>query len=440
MHWSRRPSNLTRSFWLGALCALSLFRFAIAASPIEIEGVQPAALDQPRVNICLKRTANGPALVAGTDSEQNPNVEAFLDTGASGVMLSRKTWQALGVKKSTARGTDVTFHDVGVGGGEKFDVSEPMFVGVAPSVGIGQPGGRNGYAITLGPVRAQLKESAGLIDMITGGIDVVGMPAMKDRFVVLDPKPVDTFGEKMRAIVLDPRKDRAKMPKVDRHVALTYVSFERFTRTEPAGAQGATLADNPMIGPSPVGPAKAGAGADRIIVTFGGKTASGTWLLDTGAAASMISSEQAKKLGITYVESTQHTDSPKLQGVPEDQQFTFAVGGVGGTKTSAGFFLDTLTLPTRERDPIVYKRAPVLVNDITIEDPQTKQIVTLDGVLGMNFFVASAAIKQAGLLPDITNLTACAYDLIVIDEPGATLGLKLKPEFLTPRAARGRKR
>ena len=60
--------------------------------------------------------------------------------------------------------------------------------------------------------------------MITGGMDVVGMPVMKGRVVVLDPKPVDTFGELMRAIVLDAKKDRAKIPKVDRHVPLTYVS------------------------------------------------------------------------------------------------------------------------------------------------------------------------------------------------------------------------
>jgi hypothetical protein len=53
--------------------------------------------------------------------------------------------------------------------------------------------------------------------------------------------------------------------------------------------------------------------------------------------------------------------------------------------------------------------------------------VTLDGVLGMNFFVASANIKQAGLMPDVNQLTAGPYQAIVFDEPAATLGLKFKP-------------
>jgi hypothetical protein len=35
-----------------------------------------------------------------------------------------------------------------------------------------------------------------------------------------------------------------------------------------------------------------------------------------------------------------------------------------------------------------------------------------------------------GLMPDINQLTAGPYELIVFDEPAATLGLKLKPEFL----------
>ena len=48
----------------------------------------------------------------------------------------------------------------------------------------------------------------------------------------------------------------------------------------------------------------------------------------------------------------------------------------------------------------------------------------------MNYFVATANIEQAGLMPNIDKLTAGAYELIVFDEPAGTLGLKLKPEFL----------
>jgi hypothetical protein len=84
-------------------------------------------------------------------------------------------------------------------------------------------------------------------------------------------------------------------------------------------------------------------------------------LLDTGAAASLISSRHAKTVGITYVAGTQGTDNPVLDGVPKDKQFSLTVGGIGGQKKSAGFWLDSITVPTTEGDPLVFRGAPVLV-------------------------------------------------------------------------------
>jgi hypothetical protein len=448
-----RPRRIVAS-----LVAILTSLLCVVAHAVEIEGVQPAALDQPRVNICLRRDIKGKPLAAkgdeglakllgglaggGGEAGATINIQAFLDTGASGILISKTTATALGIRPATAAGgKEVVFHDVGVGGGEAFGVSEPLFIALAANLGNGGPDNADGYGKPFGPVRAQIGKGGGLIEQMTGGLDVVGMPAMKGKIVVLNPKPVDTFGDTMRSDVLDPHTDRGGIPKIDRHVQLSFASFERFTRTEPAGAPGPNLADNPFVGPSPVAgkSAKPQAAAPLIVVTHKGESVSGSWLLDTGAAASMISVEAAKKLGVTYVEGTEGTDRAKLAGVPDNEQFTFAIGGVGGQKTSAGFFLDTLTIPTRERDPIVYKRAPVLVADITVEDPKSHQRVTLDGVLGMNFFVATANIKQAGLLPDINQLTVGAYEAIVFDQPAGMLGLKLKPEVLkSAGAASGR--
>ena len=397
----------------------------------EIEGVQPASLDQPRVNVIVRRTPNAKPLVASNGVEQSANVQAFLDTGASGVLLSRKTAKALGIERTMSGKQPVEFHDVGVGGSEAFGVSDPLYFSIGGFSGIGDAGGDPGsYPISFGPVRAQLNTTGGLMEMLTGGLDVVGMPAIKGRVIVIDPKPVDTFGDTMRVQLLDPKKDRKNIPRVDRTVRLSHASFARFTRTEPAGAKGPDLADNPFIGPSPTAVGKAKGNVPPIVVTLNGKQSSGTWLFDTGAAASMISSEQAKKLGVTYAPGTEGTDAAKLNGAPADQQFTFTIGGIGGQRKAVGFYLDTLTLPTREPDGIVYKRAPVIVADITVIDENTQEKITLDGVLGMNYFVASANVQQAGLMPDINNLTVGAYEAIVFDEPAATLGLKLKPEFL----------
>jgi hypothetical protein len=210
-----------------------------------------------------------------------------------------------------------------------------------------------------------------------------------------------------------------RIPKTDRHVQLSYGQFKRFTKLDPANADWPTLADNPFIGPSPTGGNK---NVAPIIVAYNGKQTTASFLLDTGAAASMISSKLAEKLGITQ-------QNGKLVGPPASEQFSFTIGGIGGQKKSPGLYLDSLTLPTREGDPLVYKKAPVIVSDIEVEDPATHQKLTLDGVLGMNYFVASANVEEAGLLPDINHLTACAYDWVTIDEPDGILGLKLKKEF-----------
>src|SRR5437879_5030271 len=65
---------------------------------IDIEGVQPAALDQPRVHIHVRRDPKGPALSTGKGEEQTINIQAFLDTGASGIMLSTTSADALKIK------------------------------------------------------------------------------------------------------------------------------------------------------------------------------------------------------------------------------------------------------------------------------------------------------------------------------------------------------
>src|SRR5262249_52157630 len=156
------------------------------------------------------------------------------------------------------------------------------------------------------------------------------------------------------------------------------VDFKRFTQTIPETAAGPAVAANPFIGP---GPTAKGDTTPPLVLEFGGRKLPASFLLDTGAAASMISTATAAKLGVKYVDGTEGTDKAKLQGVG-DKQFVLTIGGVGGMHKAAGFFMDKLTVPTREADPLVYKGAPVLVSDITVEDAATKERITLDGVFG----------------------------------------------------------
>src|SRR5207244_4391539 len=132
---------------------------------------------------------------------------------------------------------------------------------------------------------------------------------------------------------------------------------------------------------------------------LGTHSSEGNWLLDTGAAASIISMAQASNLGVTYqaghLPGPPDTATPVLEynGAPLPDQFVLQLGGIGGTESIAGFFLDSLLVRTQEGSATVdsnpnnlhFTHAPVLVGDITVKDPATLQTLTLDGIFGMNF-------------------------------------------------------
>ncbi|HWB54940.1 MAG TPA: hypothetical protein VG722_12130, partial [Tepidisphaeraceae bacterium] len=109
------------------LLALSFLLLPAWVLAQDFTGVQPAALDQPRIYVNLRRQLSGPALEAKVDGQSSSVVECFLDTGASSVVLSAGTSKGLGIKhEMTMEGTPVKYEDVGVGGGEAFEVSDPL--------------------------------------------------------------------------------------------------------------------------------------------------------------------------------------------------------------------------------------------------------------------------------------------------------------------------
>ena len=237
--------------------ALLLLMAALAAAT-EIEGVQPAALDQPRVNVHLRRNSKGPPLAGGDKDAQTINIPRSSTPAPAASCSAKRPSNALGIKRATHGDKAVVFHDVGVGGSEAFDVSEPLFVFLAAFGGTASRATPTDTRCTSAPSADRSASRRRLMDMLTGGLDVVGMPAMKGRVVVLDPRPVDTFGDTMHARA--PRRARtsgaSRRPTATS--VLSYASFARFTRTEPRRREGpdagATIRSS---APAPAG------GADR---------------------------------------------------------------------------------------------------------------------------------------------------------------------------------
>jgi predicted aspartyl protease len=398
-----RPSFLV-SVVVGAICLLPS---ALAAQRIVVErtrtietfeGAQGASLDQPRIYLNISRTSGGRPLQT-QGAEPQSGVEAFLDTGASGVVLSEDTARKLGINRVEG----AAFEDVGVGGADSFGVSEPVWISVAsyPKADAEDP---SQFSKPTGPIRMQLRAGGGLLDMLSPGMDVLGMPLLSGKVIVMDPSGLAKF-DKIKTSLYMPG-DR-NIPKTTRHVPLTMVPFERFTRMTPSNAPGPAQVANPMIGPNPFNPRDARQG---VTINYKGKEASGTFLLDTGAATSMISSRMAKLVGLD------------LTKVPKAEKFSLTVGGIGGAKESSGVYFDKLELPTREGS-IVYTAAPLLVADITVQDAKTGQPFTLDGILGMNYLVASVEVS-GGLLPDVGKMVNGPYKWIVIDLKNNEMGVE----------------
>ncbi|MEM0915545.1 MAG: hypothetical protein AAGK09_13160 [Planctomycetota bacterium] len=444
--------RIKRAVGVAAVLAL-----AAPALALEIDGVQPAALDQPRVTMTLRQTAGGEPIVgegvggmAGMQAEMlkelldDPALQdlgigeaigqlaggggagaftAFLDTGASGVMIAGSQAAAMGLEyERSDDGRRVTFEDVGVGGAEEFAVTTPLFVDLGTFAG-----GEIGEHMR-GPFRLQVKPGGGMLENLTGPINLAGMPLMVRRVMVMDASGMSDL-ELLKTSLLPP--GHPDVPRPDANtitVPLTYVDFAGFTRTIPASADPPNLAPSPMIGPDPVTPNARGGDPDPIHLRHFGQDVAGSWLLDTGAVASILSEKHAKAIGVTV-----RPDGSGLDGPGTDEQFTLPIGGVGGIKNVHGFFIERLEVPTAAGEPLVYRNAPVLVLDITITHPQTGREFTLDGVFGMNYLVASAHVSTGGGggvlgMPTIGDIRDTPFRHAVIDH--AAQRMHLQPAHL----------
>ncbi|UCD52244.1 MAG: hypothetical protein JSW27_06310 [Phycisphaerales bacterium] len=378
--------NRARRLFLRLLC-LSLLRPllvapgpVLAARDIVLEGVYEAALDLPRIHFLLQRSVPGSAL----KSSSGLNVhDAFLDTGASGILLSKETAQELGV----ALAPQAQFVDVGVGGAERFSVSEPLLLGLA---GYESPQARDPRAYqNVGRGRFQVKHAAGLLGQ---AVDVIGMPALYKSVVVLNTGATNDLSF-CGAALKEPEDRSIPTPHVT--IKLRFVDFSN--RKHPDN-----VPPLPVLAPNPV--------IDGLVLHHRGRQSKGNWLLDTGGTISLISTHQARQLGI---------------GKDQTPAFTLPVGGVGSMTTIPGYQFDRLVIPTLNDRHLVFTNVRLGVHDITYVDEATQTERTLDGVFGSNFLCASA--KMEGLLPGDINQTL--IDKVVIDMPEGILALRFDPRL-----------
>jgi len=383
-----------KCFFLSEAALFLLLPFFFTSGPLladpgdfNIDRVFEASLDIPRIWFLLKKDPNGPALSNMGDFELT---WAFLDTGASGNLLSREIIDRLGISVDPT----AQYTDVGVGGSEFFDVSEPLYAGTAAR-DTPNPKDQSSYLL-CGPWRFQVKQdyASSFLDQ---PLNLLGMPVMFGRTVVLKSHGTGILGY-FSADIKEPNDPT--IPEVDFNVPLRFEKY--ITPNDPRNiAPLPTVAYNPVI--------------DNITTEYNSNSFTGTWLLDTGAMVSLISVAQATTLGLTDPDG-----KPRI--TPD---FIVPLGGIGDLIIVPGFEIDNLTIPTLNGYNLVFNKARIGVHDIGIVDELTGEPIILDGILGSNFFYTTMSIFT-------WQFSNSVFDTIVIDTRNGLLGFDVNNAYSLP--------
>lgn len=359
---------------------------------LNFDGVFEVAIDLPRILFLLKRDFNGPPLdVNGTFLTNY----AFLDTGASGVLLSKETVDYLEVSIDP----NAQYADVGVTGIELFDVSELLYMGTADYSDT-DPNDPNHYLLS-GPWRFQVEQNyAG--DPPNEPLDILGVPVMAGKTVVLNAGATNNL-EYFSADITE--SNDPNIPDVDFTVPLR---FEKYINPSDPN----NIPPLPVIAYNPV--------IDNVIADYNGTSVAGTWLLDTGGTISFMSGAQASVLGLT---------EPNARPLIAPD-FVIKVMGVGGGDVNIpGFEIDNLTIPTLNGYNLVYNNARIGVHNIGIVDEETGHFLILDGIFGSNFLCASAKFDANS---ELVDLAEGPYKTVIIDTQNAFLGFDVNDVYPLP--------
>jgi hypothetical protein len=466
--------------WGLAAAAALLCSVTTPGAALDIDVVRYATTDQPRINAAFRASPTDDfitytTLVFDPDSPDllreitSVNVGGvFLDTGASGNLLSATTADLMGIEPlqydpdgpGPLPAGPVTFNDIGIGGTEQFTVSESFYTSLANVNGAIDPNDPASYRQDYGPINFQV--AAPPSSAFETEFDVAGMSFMLGKTVVMDLRPSnnlvrienglpgnpDIIETSMRTYIYDSGTafapatldtDPGTVP-TDLQIQMSYGDFAGFTTVDPVDAPFPTIAHNPFIGTAPVADTGGVAALETpgITVSQGERSTTGSFLFDTGGSVSLLSSAKAAEVGVTLENGNFFIDGV---AAPSEDVFSVAIEGVGGEPaTLDGIYLDSAVIPTLSGNPsdpddpnhIHIDRAPFFVVDISLADPNDpSQVITLDGVLGMNYFAPSSEVELLPIgivqLPFPVNLTESPYDFMVFDEPSGVLGLTLNP-------------
>lgn len=276
-------------------------------------------------------------------------VPVIFDTGASGALMSNSAQSAFGIPL-----TGETFDDIGIGGIETFNVTQPVELMLAYHDDILETTPEKAEFVSFGPVSMQARQSD---PILTGAVDVIGMPALIDHVMEVQPNSIGEF-TLIPFIVYAKTRITNAMPELLPTTRMV-VPLEQFDFIDDPNPP-VTVSTNPMVPDV------------RIKFNAGDAGVTSDWLFDSGASVSIFGRDLAAAAGIDLVND-----------VPVTSVEVIGVGEV--IRTLFGYELAELVLPMSNGDEMVYE-------DVVVFVPEDGALpADLPGILGNNLFHPSSS-------------------------------------------------
>jgi len=423
--------------WLAVLCVLisSLF-IATSAQAAQhfITGQQSQTIGLPG-GLAAMRDSNGNIYTADPYGiGESFSILVVLDTGASGCMLSQTDAGPNGLNIPL---TGELYEDIGIGGTEWFNVSQPTGLMLAPiglmATGEGnweEFGGDdwssgsdydpsediNNYSY-YGDFKFQIRQA----DPMYGGyfplsVNVMGTPVLNSYVMHVTPNfsgytTMIPSIDYVNTELLDEMP--SDLPSTDVYrISLLYENFIE-------GESPVTTSTNPTI--------------ENVKLTLGGHEHTSTWLFDTGGSVSIVGRDIATSLGIDLDDESLIVEYTPVMGVGGEDRYLL------------GYLIDRLTVPLTNGDELVFE-------NVVIHVPEEGALpADLNGIFGMNLLNQSLSGSDIFTLRDSPfsdwYVDPFNSELIivlggnVIPEPGTFVLLSIGGAILlVVRAARRRRR
>ena len=360
--------------------------------------INSSALDQPRLYALVSDPAQGDKFISAvnpfTQEAEAVLLTVFVDTGASGFAISHLN--ATGELDQASLGFDASdyigsYTETGIGGTEPGNVSRPFGIWVRS----GSPGTSEeifpSEFVPYGDFNLWVRRDTGAGEVIDFGglplvdpLNLVGMPVIRQRRLSLDPTAMAGLGALETALLAS----GAPEPETQATVSLALRDF--IGTTPPPGEVLPSHYANPVI--------------PGITLSHNSHTATGEWLLDTGAGSSFTSFAMAQAAGL--IPANYATLAAFMLDYTGP---TSEIGGIGSALVVPRLTVQRLSVTTREGATLVWQNVDLLVADVA----------GLQGIFGMNLLVPAITLDLSDPLGSLFDVSPGAFTRIIIDTTNA---------------------